>query len=213
MDADEVEQGETVTFWEDLYRSRPQAWSGKVNPVLATEVADLPPGTVLDLGCGEGGDAIWFAERGWRVTAVDVSQLAIDRGRARADELGLTDHIEWVRVDLGATVPGGPFDLVSAQFLQSPIEFPRADVLAAAARAVAPGGSLVTVSHAAFPPGSQHEHSDLVLPTPERELADLQLAEGEWDVVRAEIASRQAQRDGKDVTLEDTVVHVRRHPA
>ncbi|QMU80422.1 methyltransferase domain-containing protein [Streptacidiphilus sp. PB12-B1b] len=65
------------SFWEERYRSRSVLWSGHVNPQLVAEAARLAPGAALDVGCGEGGDALWLAERGWRVTAVDFG------GRAR----------------------------------------------------------------------------------------------------------------------------------
>ena len=133
MDAGDV-VSETTAFWEARYSEKPQIWSGRVNPVMAGLVEPLAPGRALDLGCGEGGDAIWLAEHGWTVTAVDVSQVALDRGAARAADLGLPG-ITWERHDLTATFPGGAFDLVSAQFFQSPIDFPRLDLLRQIGRA------------------------------------------------------------------------------
>ncbi|WP_375155137.1 methyltransferase domain-containing protein [Micromonospora sp. 4G55] len=131
---------ETARHWDELYQRRERIWSGRANPHLVDVVDPLPAGTALDLGCGEGADAIWLAGRGWRVTAVDVSTTALDRAAAEAAEAGVADRIDFQRHDLTRTFPEGVFDLVSAQFLQSPLEFPRAEVLRAAARAVAPGG-------------------------------------------------------------------------
>lgn len=71
--------GQAERFWEGHYRKHEQRWSGRANAVLVDVVGSLPVGTALDLGCGEGGDAIWLAGLGWRVTAVDVSATAIDR--------------------------------------------------------------------------------------------------------------------------------------
>lgn len=68
-------RGEAEQFWEGHYRGRERRWSGRPNAVLVDVVGSLPPGTALDLGCGEGGDAIWLAGLGWRVTAVDVPLL------------------------------------------------------------------------------------------------------------------------------------------
>ena len=65
-------------FWDEHYSSAEQLFSNNPNPVLVAEVADLSPGRALDLGCGEGADARWLAQRGWQVTAVDISQVAID---------------------------------------------------------------------------------------------------------------------------------------
>lgn len=66
----------TQEFWDARYRSGDRIWSGNPNPHLMAQVADLIPGAVLDVGRGEGADAIWLASRGWRVTAVDVSRVA-----------------------------------------------------------------------------------------------------------------------------------------
>ena len=105
--------------WDDMYRSRARVWSGRPNPQLVAETAGLTPGTALDLGCGEGADALWLAERGWTVTAVDVSAVALERaaGHAAASEAG--SSITWLQRDLEAWAPDGQFDLVSAQFLHS----------------------------------------------------------------------------------------------
>jgi 2-polyprenyl-3-methyl-5-hydroxy-6-metoxy-1,4-benzoquinol methylase len=115
---------EAERFWEDHYRRRGRVWSGRPNPVLVDVVGSLPPGTALDLGCGEGGDAIWLAQQGWSVRAVDVSATALDRASADAATAGVADRIDFQRHDLALTFPSGAFDLVSAQYLHSPIEFP-----------------------------------------------------------------------------------------
>lgn len=209
MDAGETVTNETVEFWEARYAEKDQIWSGKVNPVMAGIVEALPAGRALDLGCGEGGDALWLAERGWTVTAVDVSQTALDRGAAQADALGL-DGITWEQHDLTATFPTGAFDLVSAQFFQSPIEFPRVALLRQAAELVAPGGVLLSVSHAAAPPWSNHH--DHVFPTTDEELAELALDPAAWEVVRNGNVERAASSpDGQHHGhLLDGVILVRR---
>ncbi|MFJ5924736.1 FAD-dependent oxidoreductase [Kitasatospora sp. NPDC092948] len=156
---------EAVEFWENRYGESEQIWSGRPNASLTREVADLAPGHALDLGCGEGGDAIWLAQQGWQVTAVDISQVALDRAAARAAVEGVADRISWQRTDLANAFPTGRYDLVSAQFLHSPAEFPRERVLRHAADAVAPGGTLLIVSHAVAPvrfndpQNHQHEHA------------------------------------------------------
>ena len=71
--------------YDELYRSAPALWSGRPNRQLVVEAEELPPGTALDAGSGEGGDALWLAERGWRVLAVDFSAVAVERAAARAD--------------------------------------------------------------------------------------------------------------------------------
>lgn len=208
MDAREAVNDETAAFWEARYSQKDQIWSGRVNPVMAGIVEPLPAGRALDLGCGEGGDALWLAERGWTVTAVDVSQVALDRGAARADEVGATG-ITWERHDLTMTFPAGDFDLVSAQFFQSPIEFPRLALLRRAAGLLAPGGVLLSVSHAAAPPWS--DHHDHVFPTTDAELAELDLDPVEWEVVQSGTVEREATGpDGQHGHLLDGVIVVRR---
>ncbi len=89
-------------FREDLYRARSAIWSGKPNAQLVAEVSDLPAGTALDVGCGEGADALWLATRGWQVTAVDISTTAIERARSHALRVGaeVAGRITWVHADL-----------------------------------------------------------------------------------------------------------------
>lgn len=210
MDAGETVNDETAEFWEARYSQKDQIWSGKVNPVMAGIVETMAPGRALDLGCGEGGDALWLADRGWTVTAVDVSQVALDRAAARADAVGATG-ITWERHDLTATFPVGPFDLVSAQFFQSPIEFPRMALLRQAAELLAPGGVLLSVSHAATPPWS--DHHDHVFPTTDEELAELALDPAEWEVIQNGTVERAATGpDGQEGHLLDGVIQVRRRP-
>ncbi|MGN6695079.1 MAG: class I SAM-dependent methyltransferase [Aquihabitans sp.] len=210
MDAGETVSDETVEFWEARYSQKDQIWSGKANPVMAGIVEPMTPGLVLDLGCGEGGDALWLAQHGWRVTAVDVSQVALDRAEARAREVGATG-ITWERHDLTRTFPAGRFDLVSAQFFQSPIEFPRTALLRQAAELLAPGGILLSVSHAAAPPWS--DHHDHVFPTTDEELAELALDPAEWEVLQNGNVEREATGpDGQQGHLLDGVIQVRRRP-
>lgn len=75
--------GPSAQSWDAMYRSRDQVFSGAPNPVLVSEVTGLPPGQALDVGCGEGADALWLARRGWQVTAVDISQVALRRAADR----------------------------------------------------------------------------------------------------------------------------------
>ncbi|HWJ62421.1 MAG TPA: class I SAM-dependent methyltransferase [Acidimicrobiales bacterium] len=208
MDAGETVMGEAQEFWEARYGEKPQIWSGKVNPVMAGFVEPMAPGRALDLGCGEGGDAVWLAQHGWTVTAVDVSQVALDRGAAHADEVGATG-ITWERHDLAETFPTGEFDLVSAQFFQSPIDFPRMALLRRAADLLAPGGVLLSVSHAAAPPWS--DHHDHVFPTVEEERAELALDPADWEVLECRNVEREATGpDGQAGHLLDGVILVRR---
>jgi long-chain acyl-CoA synthetase len=209
-------------FWEDRYQADDQVWSGRVNGVLADEVAGFSPGTALDLGCGEGGDALWLAEQGWQVTAVDISSTALARGAAQAEVQGLAERITWEQHDLGQSFPAGEFDLVSAQYFHSPVDLPRDEVLRRAAQAVSPGGTIIVVGHAAPPPwahdhdddhGHDHGH-DFEFPTTEEVVAALGVDDGGWTVTRCENAERHATGPKeKSGVLLDSIVVARRDAA
>lgn len=185
-------------FWEDFYRERDAVWSGRPNPLLVREAAALSPGSVLDLGCGEGGDAVWLARRGWRVTAVDISATALARAATHADEAGVGDRIEWVRHDLSRSVPGGSFDLVSAQFLQSPVAGPGEwqAIVRGAADAVAPGGVLLIVWHAGWPSWVETPPTEYRFPSVPEMLDALGLPRDGWTVALTELVERET--DGPD---------------
>ncbi|HET6949529.1 MAG TPA: class I SAM-dependent methyltransferase [Acidimicrobiales bacterium] len=132
MDADD---------WDQRYAAAERVWSVEPNVWLAEVAGDLPPGRALDLACGEGRNAVWLAGRGWRVTAVDFSSVALDRGRAAAPA------VEWVAADVRTWVPpAAAFDLVAIVYLHLP-PAERAAVLAAARDGLAPGGTLVVIGH------------------------------------------------------------------
>lgn len=206
-------QGFGADFYEQLYRSRSALWSGNPNPQLVREVADLAPGTALDVGCGEGADAIWLVERGWRVTAVDFSATAIERAAARAAELGrpTSERVAWLRADLAAWQPAeATYDLVSAQFFHTQQEV-RDGVFRRLAAAVAPGGTLLIVGHhpadmqamAANPPPAE-----LYFTAPE--VAATLDPQG-WEIVVAEDRERSVSTpDGRNVTIRDVVLRARR---
>ncbi|TNC27728.1 class I SAM-dependent methyltransferase [Amycolatopsis alkalitolerans] len=139
--------------WEERYRST-ELWSGQPNAQLVAEVADLPPGTALDAGCGEGGDALWLAARGWTVTGADFATIALKRAAEHAEAAGV--QVEWVHADLTSWTPPKRFNLVTGHFLQLPPE-DRAAAFARLADAVAPGGTLLIVGHAG-PAMRHHEH-------------------------------------------------------
>lgn len=204
-------------FWEERYRStrgdHGQVWSGRVNEAVEREVTGIPPGTALELGCGEGGDALWLARQGWQVTAIDISATALAVAAAEAARAGLADSIQWIQDDLSSWQPSTAFDLVTTAFLHSPVDLPREEVLRRAVTAVAPGGSLLVVGHGAVPPGSalsHHEHEGPPLPSPDEVLAALHLPDG-WTIETNALVERPAVwRDGSAVTLVDAVLRVRR---
>jgi SAM-dependent methyltransferase len=197
---------EAQEYWEQRYGQSGQVWSGRPNTRLVEVVEPLAPGSALDLGCGEGGDAVWLASKGWQVTAVDISQTALDRAATAANDAGLV--IDFQRHDLAVSFPQGSYDLVSAQFLQTPLEFPRTQVLQSAARAVTPGGLLLIVEHANMPPWSAHH--DVQLPLAAETLASLELDPAGWTVLRADSPERQVTHEGETATISDNVIVARR---
>lgn len=198
-------------YWDDRYASTERVWSGNPNDVLVRETSDLKPGTALDLGCGEGGDAIWLARRGWRVTAVDISGVALRRAAGHAADAGVGELITWERHDLGESFPEGAFDLVSAHFLHTIGHMPRERILRSAAAAVAPGGILLVTGHGGFPSWEHNHHPEVHFPTPDEVVRDLELAEGEWEVLLSEEHERvQDDPEGRPTTRQDNVVKVRR---
>lgn len=198
---------DAVRFWEQRYRSAEQVWSGRVNPRLAEVAADVDVGWALDLGCGEGADALWLAERGWRVVAVDVSATALRRAARAAFERNLVDRIDFQRHDLNETMPAGTFDLVSAQYLHSPARLERDGVLRRAADRVRAGGLLLIVDHGAAPSGAQQHEA---FPGIDEVIASLRLDATSWTRVRADRVQREVLVDGAAVTVPDNVIALRR---
>ncbi len=131
--------------WDARYTERAEMWSGRPNGRLVIEVANLTPGRALDIGCGEGADAIWLDRQGWTVTAVDVSDVAVQRARKAAERTGAA--VEWVSGDVLATpLPAGSFDLVSIQYPALPKAAGEAAVRSLLA-SLRPGGILLAVYH------------------------------------------------------------------
>ena len=201
----------TQEFWDNRYSSAGQLWSGQPNAQFAAHAAALEPGEALDAGCGEGADAIWLARRGWAVTAVDVSAVALERAAAAAGAAGgdVARRIGWRREDLLTWVPEPDrYDLVSAQFMH----FPRAELTAfhqRLAAAVRPGGTLLLIAHH---PDDLHAarngHPDLFWYA---EDIAASLEPGQWEVRVAEASGRSAiDHDGQPVTFQDTVLRAAR---
>ena len=202
---------EVGRYWDQRYAEQPRMWSGRVNATLATLVADVPPGRALDLGCGEGGDAVWLAERGWRVVAVDVSETALQRAAEEAEQRNLASRIDFRRVDLSTEFPDGTFDLASAQFLHSLVRLERPSILRRAASSVTPGGLLVIVDHAQAPPWSKHVPHDHPFPSAEEVLDELALPDAEWERTRVGTVARDVtDPDGEPATIRDNVMVLRR---
>jgi SAM-dependent methyltransferase len=202
-----------ATFWDTRYAEDAHVWSGNANTALVAEAGDLAPGRALDLGCGEGGDAIWLARRGWAVTAVDISAVALAKAARHAAQAGVT--VDFQRHELGRSFPAGRFDLVSAQFLYPRGDVSREQILRAAVAAVAPGGILLIEGHQDFGPFAEQAraHGHVSFPEPEEVVAGLGLIEGEWEVLRCAKHDRvQNGPDGSPAHRTDSTVKLRRLP-
>ncbi len=132
--------------WNERYASEELVWGIEPNRFLAEELDDAEPvGRVLDLACGEGRNAIWLAERGFEVTAVDFSAVAIERAKGLAAKRGV--GVEWICADVTSyEPPPGAFERVVVLYLHLP-EADRARAFQHAAAALAPGGALLMIGH------------------------------------------------------------------
>ncbi|MEU2612193.1 class I SAM-dependent methyltransferase [Micromonospora sp. NPDC007271] len=190
--------------WDARYAEAPDlVWGVEPNRFVVESVEGLTPGSALDLAAGEGRNAVWLAERGWRVTAVDFSPVAVERGRELAARRGVP--VEWRVGDVTAYRPvPGSYDLVLISYLHLPAE-DLAGVLDSARRALRPGGTLVVVGHdlANLGGGVGGPQDPKVLLTPEGVVDGL----AGLRIRRAETARRPVPTtDGGSVDALDTVV-------
>ncbi|WP_419999725.1 class I SAM-dependent methyltransferase [Streptomyces boninensis] len=203
---------DAVAFWDGVYAARPAPDGPQPNARLTETVPALPPGgDALDLGCGPGGDALWLARQGWRVTAVDISAVAVERLAALARTHGLGDRVTALRADVHASFPPGAFDLITAHYLHTPYDMDRAAVLRSAAHALRPGGRLLVVDHGSTAPWSWNQDPDTHYPSPQDVAADMDLDPAAWTVERADAPRRTATGpDGSTAEVTDHVLLIRR---
>ena len=195
--------------WEERYAGEEKVWSGNPNPQLVAEASRLSPGTALDVGCGEGGDVIWLAERGWTVTGADFSANGLARAKRHAEDAGVAERTSWWQVDARTFDAGGrQFDLVTCHFLHTP-DGSMFEVAGRLATAVAPGGHLLVVGHAPSEVFARHGHhdamflaSDLVPGLPD-----------DFEPVIVEQRPRSVVRDGEQVDIDDSTLLARRVPS
>jgi SAM-dependent methyltransferase len=193
--------------WDERYGASEQVWSGDPNGALLAEVAGLAPGSALDVGCGEGADAVWLARAGWDVTALDVSGVALERAARHAGEAGVTVRLVHSGL-VEAGLPAGSFDLVSVQYPALRRTEAR-DAERALTTAVAPGGTLLVVHHA-HNLETAHEHgfdpAEYVAPA---DVADL--LDEDWAVEVDEVRPRAVPSSGGGTQhSHDVVLRARR---
>jgi len=199
-----------VDFWEERYSGKDPAWSGRANVTLVAEVSGLTPGRALEVAAGEGGDALWLAEQGWRVTATDFAAAGLARGAAQARERGVADRVVWRQADIAAWTGDETYDLVTSHYLH-PAPEQRAAVTRTLASLVGPGGHLLIVGHHVL---------DLATTMPRPDIPELftdadellgHLDATEWDVLACEARPRDAvDPEGRPVVLHEAVLHLRR---
>jgi cyclopropane fatty-acyl-phospholipid synthase-like methyltransferase len=190
-----------------MWRHREAAWNPEPNVLLVESVTGLAPGAALDVGCGEGTDALWLAKRGWTVTAVDISNVALERARV-ADA---THQVTWLQADLLVwQPPADAYDLVSAHFLHiAPAERPA--FFGRLAMAIRRGGTLLVVAH---------HPSDLETTVGRPPIPDLfftaeevmaSLVRDQWEVVVSGTRPRSTfDREGRAITIHEMVLNARR---
>ncbi|MET8872891.1 class I SAM-dependent methyltransferase [Nocardia sp. NPDC004604] len=202
---------DAVRFWDGVYADRPRVIDPQPNVLLAETVSTLPPGDALDLGCGDGGDALWLARRGWQITAVDISVVAVERLAGLARSHGLGDRVVAERHDLRQSFPQGRFDLICAHYLHTPFDLDRKTVLRRAAHALRPGGRLLVVDHGSTAPWSWNQDPDPRYPTPSEVAAGMNLNPVTWTVERADAPRRIATGPGgRTAEVTDHVLLIRR---
>ena len=199
------------TGWDERYAGQERFWSGEPNPQLVATAGELTPGTALDVGCGEGGDVVWLAGQGWRVTGADFSAEGLARAARHAEQAGVADLLDWWQVDARTFDAGDrSYDLVTSHYLHAP-DGGMVDVTRRLAAAVAPGGSLLVVGHA-----PSHEFTQLAESRRKAMFLAAELLPGlpdDFEPVVVEQRTRTLPRDTGPVEAEDSVLSARRRGA
>lgn len=195
--------------WDARYTERDGAiWSGRPNGRLVADVAGLTPGQALDVGCGEGADAIWLAKGGWTVTAIDVSGVAIGRAREAAEKADA--DVEWMAGDILETpFPAGSFDLVSLQYPALP-KFAGERAVRTLLKTVRAGGLLLAVYHDLDHDHREHMKSRGVDPADYVGADDLRLLLGEDFTVELHAVEPRVDPPPDTPHVADVILRARR---
>jgi len=191
--------------WDERYSTSELIWTGRANQFVEAHLADLEPGTAIDLGAGEGRNAVWLATRGWTATAVDFSQVGLDKADQLASEHGV--EITTVRADATTWQPDTPVDLVVLSYLQLPSEQQRV-VLDHAATWLDPSGTLFVIAHDRS--NVEHGYGGPSSPDVCYTVVETVAALAGLDVTTAEVAERHVDTPDGAKTALDTLVIARR---
>ncbi len=204
-------QGASVDRMTRASKTTSEPYRVAPNARLVEMTSHLTPGDALELGCGNGGDALWLAEHDWNVTALDISQRAVEQLTALAQKTRLTHRLVATQWDLDAGVPSGEFDLVNAHYLHAASHLDRAAVFRAAAHALRPGGHLLVVDHGSIAPWSWNQDPSTHFPSSRELHREIALDPPEWELVRAEADQRiAAGPDGRKAEVTDHILMIRR---
>lgn len=187
--------------WNGRYSASDYVWTIKVNQFVERHLADLEPGKAIDLGAGEGRNAVWLAQKGWKVTAVDFSSVGLEKGRQLAQDHNVT--VDFVEADATTWQPDETVDLVLLSYLQlDPTG--RETVLSNAKTWLRPGGTLFVIAH------DQTNVADGYGGPPSTEVcysvAETVAALGGMEIAVAEVVDRVVATDAGDQVALDTLV-------
>jgi SAM-dependent methyltransferase len=210
---DSVRSSANQADWDHRYEGE-QIWSGNPNGTLVNEISGMTPRRALDVGAGEGGDALWLSEQGWQITASDVSQRALDRINAEAKRRGVLVECHHADANTLDSFETGAFDLVTAQYASIP-RTPDGRGVHNILNAVAPGGTLLIVSHDLDAMHAQTEAQDHVMPfDPDAYLQVVDFATAlsdspDWDVEVNEKRPRPPGAASGSHHVEDVLLRAR----
>ncbi|MDF9301953.1 class I SAM-dependent methyltransferase [Tritonibacter mobilis] len=199
-----------IAFWNDLYKKSSTQTSGAPSRILAKYVTERAPAQALDLGCAKGDDAVWLAKNGWQVLGVDISDTALRIAAENAARNGVAERTTFRQIDLTEQFPEDQFDLVSALFLQTPFDFPRALVMRQAAAAVKPSGLLLMAIHQTYASWSWKPAQGTET-TANTLLQEIGLDLAKWRKIYVGPFERRATGpDGESETVKDAVIALER---
>jgi len=200
----------SAEIWNERYGSKDYVWSIKVNQFVEAHLAELEPGTTIDLAAGECRNAVWLASLGWQVTAVDYSSVGLEKGRRLATDHSVEEKIAFIEGDAVEWQPSEQVDLVVLSYLQLPAE-QRATVLDHAAGWLKPGGTVFVIAHDAsnVTDGYGGPPSAAVCYTVE-ECVDAFVG---LEITTAEVAERRVETPDGVKTALDTLVVAHLAPA